>query len=132
MREQAMQNEGDNMTSSKRILVVDDNEDAADLLRELLSCLGHRVEVAHDGPTALKLAESFQPDIALLDISMPVMNGCELADRLREHQSPTTPLRLIAVTGYAPEVLSPDHGFETHLVKPFDLQKLQRLIAQPA
>jgi CheY-like chemotaxis protein len=119
------------MACSKRILVVDDNEDAAELLREILSHLGHLVEVAHDGVTALKLAESFRPDIALLDIGMPVMNGCELAVRLREYQTPSSPLRLIAVTGYAPETLAPELGFETHLVKPFDLRKLQQLIAQP-
>jgi CheY-like chemotaxis protein len=122
---------GVNMAGSKRILVVDDNEDAAELLREILSYLGHSVEVAHDGMTALKLAESFQPDIALLDIGMPVMNGCELAARLRE-QHASTPLRLIAVTGYAPEALTTSDGFDTHLVKPFDVQKLQQLIAQPA
>jgi CheY-like chemotaxis protein len=119
------------VTESKRILVVDDNEDAADLLREILSCLGHRVEVAHDGVTALALARSFRPDVALLDIGMPVMNGCELAARLREDQNPSSPLRLIAVTGYAPDALSPTDVFDTHLVKPFDLQKLQQLIAQP-
>jgi CheY-like chemotaxis protein len=123
---------GDNMAGSKRILVVDDNEDAAELLREILLHLGHRVEVAHDGLTALKLAESFQPDIALLDIGMPIMSGCELATRLRQHQKPSSRLRLIAVTGYAPETLAPELGFETHLVKPFDLQRLQQLIAQPA
>jgi CheY-like chemotaxis protein len=114
---------------AKRILVVDDNEDAADLLRELLSCLGHDVQVANDGPTALKLAESFQPDIALLDIGMPGMNGRELAARLRTQGQPSS-LRLIAVTGYAAEVLSPEDGFETHLVKPFDVTQLQQLIAR--
>jgi CheY-like chemotaxis protein len=116
--------------STKRILVVDDNEDAADLLREILACLGHDVQVANDGLTALKLAESFHPDIALLDIGMPGMNGRELAARLREHRGGASQLRLIAVTGYAAEVLSPDDGFETHLVKPFDLTRLQQLIAR--
>jgi len=116
--------------AAKRILVVDDNEDAADLLREILACLGHDVQVANDGLTALKLAESFHPDIALLDIGMPGMNGRELAARLREHRGEASQLRLIAVTGYAAEVLSPDDGFETHLVKPFDLTELQQLIAR--
>jgi CheY-like chemotaxis protein len=116
--------------ATKRILVVDDNEDAADLLREILACLGHDVQVANDGLTALKLAESFHPDIALLDIGMPGMNGRELAARLREHQGEASKLRLIAVTGYAAEVLSPDDGFETHLVKPFDLTQLQQLITR--
>lgn len=116
---------------AKRILVVDDNEDAADLLRELLTCLGHEVQVANDGATALKVAESFHPDIALLDISMPMMNGRELAARLRQMQGPAPKTRLIAVTGHSAEVLSPEDGFETHLVKPFDLEKLQQLIAGP-
>lgn len=116
--------------ATKRILVVDDNEDAADLLRELLACLGHDVQVANDGLTALELAEAFHPDIALLDIGMPGMNGRELAARLREHQGQASPLRLIAVTGYAAEVLSPEDGFETHLVKPFDVTQLQQLIAR--
>ena len=120
------------MTGSKRILVVDDDDDAAELLREILSSLGHRVEVANDGATALKLAESFRPEIALLDIGMPIMDGCELASRLREHQSASSPLRLIAVTGYPGELLSPADDFETHLVKPFDLKELEKLIAQPA
>jgi CheY-like chemotaxis protein len=120
------------MTGSKRILVVDDNEDAAELLREILSSLGHSVEVANDGVTALELAETFHPEIALLDIGMPIMDGCELAARLREHQSASSPLRLIAVTGYPGEVISAEGAFETHLVKPFDLNKLEELIARPA
>ena len=111
----------------KRVLVVDDNEDAADLLREILSCLGHRVEVAYDGPTALKLAESFRPDVALLDIGMPVMNGFELAARLRQGSSPAP--RLIAITGYGKEAVSGSEGFDQHLMKPFDVNKLRDLIA---
>jgi CheY-like chemotaxis protein len=116
--------------SGKRILIVDDNEDAAELLRELLSYLGHRVEVAHDGFTALTVAESFRPEIALLDISMPVMSGSELATRLRQHPGQAQSMRLIAITGYSAENVSTD-GFDSHLLKPFDVEKLKQLIAQP-
>jgi CheY-like chemotaxis protein len=117
-------------SAGKRILIVDDNEDAAELLRELLSYLGHRVEVAHDGFTALNVAESFRPDIALLDISMPMMSGSELATRLRQHPGQAQSLRLIAITGYAAENVSTE-GFDSHLLKPFDVEKLKQLIAQP-
>ncbi len=116
--------------SSKRILIVDDNEDAAELLRELLSYLGHRVEVAHDGFTALRVAESFHPEVALLDISMPLMSGSELAARLREHPGQARSMRLIAITGYSAENVSIE-GFDSHLLKPFDVEKLKELIAQP-
>jgi len=118
--------------ASKRVLVVDDNEDAAELLREILSCLGHRVEVAYDGATALKLAESFHPDVALLDIGMPVMDGYELAARLRKSAGPTP--RLIAITGYGAETVAAEaeEGFDQHLIKPFDVNRLQELIAQPS
>ena len=115
---------------SKRVLVVDDNEDAAELLREILCCLGHRVEVAYDGATALKLAESFRPDVALLDIGMPVMNGHEVAARLREGAGPTP--RLIAITGYGPDAIAGEEGFDQHLIKPFDVNRLRELIAQPS
>jgi CheY-like chemotaxis protein len=115
---------------SKRVLVVDDNEDAAELLREILSCLGHHVEVAYDGATALKLAESFRPHVALLDIGMPVMNGHELAARLRKGAGPTP--RLIAITGYGADVIAPEEGFDQHLIKPFDVNRLRELIALPS
>jgi CheY-like chemotaxis protein len=115
--------------ASKRVLVVDDNEDAAELLREILSCLGHRVEVAYDGATALKLAESFRPEVALLDIGMPVMNGYELAARLRKGAGPTP--RLIAITGYGADAMAGE-GFDQHLIKPFDVNRLRELIAQPS
>jgi len=116
--------------TSKRVLVVDDNEDAAELLRELLCCLGHHVEVAYDGATALKLAESFRPDVALLDIGMPVMNGHELAARLRQSSGPTP--RLIAITGYGSDAMAGDESFDQHLIKPFDVNRLRELIAQPS
>src|SRR5690606_37957718 len=113
--------------SSRRVLVVDDNEDAAELLREILSCLGHQVEVAFDGMSALELAKSFRPDVALLDIGMPVMNGYELAGRLRELDIPTP--RLIAITGYGAESAPGVDGLDRHLLKPFDVNQLRDLVA---
>lgn len=116
--------------TGKRVLIVDDNEDAAELLREILCCLGHHVEVAYDGATALKVAEAFRPDVALLDIGMPVMNGYELAARLRKSAGPTP--RLIAITGYGADAMAGEEGFDQHLIKPFDVNRLRELIAQPS
>jgi signal transduction histidine kinase/CheY-like chemotaxis protein len=119
--------------ATRRVLVVDDNEDAATMLVELLKSAGHHVVAAHDGPTALVLAESFRPEVALLDIGLPVMDGFELARQFR-----ATPAlrgtRLIAVTGYGQEHdrrASADAGFDAHLVKPVDIDDLQRLVQPP-
>src|SRR5438128_642 len=68
----------------KRVLVVDDNSDAAETLADILRELGHTTSVAHDGPTALAAAAAFKPHVALLDIGLPVMDGYELARRLKE------------------------------------------------
>jgi CheY-like chemotaxis protein len=109
-----------------RVLVVDDNEDAADMLAVAVQIAGYETAVAHDGPEALAVAATFRPDVALLDIGLPVMDGYELAARLRE-LLPTKPLHLIAVTGYGQE----DHrersraaGFDMHFVKPIDVASL--------
>ena len=120
-------------TGGKRILVVDDNEDVLETLREALEELGHVVEVAHDGPSALKMAEVFEPEIALLDMGLPVMDGYELALRLRERANASHRLRLIAVTGYGQEAdrqRSAAAGFDMHLVKPVDLEKLGRIVEE--
>ncbi|HEU5057232.1 MAG TPA: PAS domain S-box protein [Kofleriaceae bacterium] len=104
----------------RRIIVVDDNVDAADLTAVLLERAGHQVHVAHDGPGALNLAARVRPEIALLDIGLPVMNGYELADRLRASFGPAAP-RLIAITGYgqgSDRERSLAAGFDDHLVKP--------------
>jgi CheY-like chemotaxis protein len=117
----------------KRILVVDDNEDAVRILRGALELLGYLVEVAYDGPSALSAAEAFQPEVALLDIGLPVMDGYELAERLRGLQNAPRDLRLVAVTGYgqnADRQRSAAAGFEQHLVKPVDLGSLERVIEQ--
>lgn len=113
-----------------RILVVDDNADAANLLSEALAGLGYVVRTAPDGPAALRMAEEFRPQIALLDIGLPVMDGYELGRRLRDAQGETE-LLLVAVTGYgqaSDKARSQEAGFDAHLVKPLDLRDLQRLL----
>ena len=113
----------------RRVLVVDDNVDAANALGQLLRMLGHEVEVAHDGPRALQGARDFSPEVALIDIGLPVMDGYDLAQRLRSQCGPVT--RLIAVTGYGLErdrERSSQAGFTDHLVKPIELASLQRLL----
>jgi CheY-like chemotaxis protein len=115
-----------------RVLVVDDNVDAALMLHDFLAALGHESVVAHDGPTALELVASFAPDVAVLDIGLPVMNGYELARRLRESLGPDR-LRLIALTGYGQEAdraKASEVGFDHHLVKPVDLDALLPLLAK--
>jgi CheY-like chemotaxis protein len=110
-----------------RVLVVDDNQDAARVLQRLLQILGCTVEVAYDGPSALKTARLFQPSIALVDIGLPVMDGYELAPRLREVRD----LRLVAVTGYGQKTdkrRARDAGLDLHVVKPVDLMKLERVM----
>jgi signal transduction histidine kinase/CheY-like chemotaxis protein len=112
---------------AKRILVVDDNRDAALALRKVLEAMGQVVMVAHDGPSALQEAATFEPQIGLLDIGLPGMNGYELAAALRA----TREVRLFAVTGYGqPRDLERSRaaGFEEHLVKPIDIEQLAALL----
>ncbi len=109
-----------------RVLVVDDNEDAATLLAEFLRAQGWPVAVAFDGPQALSMLESFEPDVAVLDIGLPVMDGYELAARIRERLGPRTP-HLLALTGYGQEQdrkRVSEAGFERHLVKPVSTDEL--------
>ena len=112
-----------------RVLVVDDNEDAAALISEALDSLGYKVRTAPDGPAALRIAEQFKPQIALLDIGLPVMDGYELARRLRSMKG-LEALRLVAVTGYGRRKdarRTKEVGFEAHLVKPIALRQLQEV-----
>ena len=114
---------------SRRVLVVDDNIDAAELMTELLRNSGHDAISAPDGATALRLVETFRPDVALLDIGLPVMDGFELARRLRA-QFDT--VRLIALTGYGQaddlrRALAA--GFDVHMVKPVDIAALRAAVA---
>ena len=113
-----------------RILVVDDNEDAADMLAQALAMKGHHTRVAHDGLMAIRVSGEFKPAVALLDIGLPVMDGYELAGRLRGLGG-MDDLRLIAVTGYGQDTdrqRSRAAGFEKHLVKPIDVEALETLL----
>ena len=113
----------------KRILVVDDNEDAASMLATGLMAYGHDVRTAGDGPTALSLIDGWKPEVAVLDLGLPVMDGYELAKRLAERcERPPT---LIALTGYGQEQdrsRSAEAGFQAHLVKPVDMEALHALV----
>jgi PAS domain S-box-containing protein len=114
----------------RRILVADDNRDGAVTLGRLLRFLGHEVEIAHDGQAALLAVATFRPDVALLDIGMPILDGHEVARRLRSDPEQAGML-LVALTGWGrPE----DHdrsrtaGFDHHLVKPVEVAELTRLL----
>jgi CheY-like chemotaxis protein len=114
----------------KRILVVEDNDDTARSLKTALELLGYEVAIAHDGPVALTVARAFRPDAALLDIGLPVMDGYELAKRLRALATERM-LPVVAVTAYGTESYrqrSVDAGFADHLVKPADLAQLERVL----
>jgi CheY-like chemotaxis protein len=117
-----------------RILVVDDNRDAAESLGMLLRLMGNEVRTVHDGLKALETADEFRPHVALLDIGLPRLNGWQAARELR-HRLWARDLVLIALTGWAQEAdrrKSSDAGFDHHLVKPVDLAMLQRLLERYA
>jgi CheY-like chemotaxis protein len=118
------------VANGKRIVVVDDNRDAAESIAEVLRTMGHDVRVANDGPTALEVVEGFDPEVAVLDIGLPVMDGYELARRLRGDRS-ADDLRLVALTGYGQatdRARSAAAGFDAHLVKPVDVRHLAEVI----
>jgi signal transduction histidine kinase/CheY-like chemotaxis protein len=113
-----------------RILIVDDNVDAAQLLAQSLKALGHTTALAHDGPSALAAASQFRPAIALLDLGLPVMDGFELGRRLRDDPG-LAGIVLVALTGYAQAVdreRTAAAGFDAHLVKPVDVMHLDSLV----
>jgi CheY-like chemotaxis protein len=114
-----------------RILVVDDNQDGAEMLAEVLAGRGYHMRVAHDAQTALEVAVEFSPDFALLDIGLPVMNGYELGARLRELPG-LAALQLIAVTGYSQKEArrrTQEAGFHQHLIKPVDMDALEATLS---
>jgi two-component system CheB/CheR fusion protein len=121
---------GDRAGVPLRVLVVDDNDDAAAAVGQLMEILGHEVALAHDGSAALAAANAAPPDLILLDIGLPGMEGYEVAARLRA--AGHTRAALVALTGYGREDdvrRSRDAGFDHHLVKPVDLAQLERVIA---
>ena len=114
----------------KKILIADDNQDAARTHAVLLELAGHEVRVAYTGKTALSVADSFRPDVAVLDIGMPDMSGYEVAQRLRQ-VSWARDVRLIALTGWGQDGdrnRARESGFDHHLTKPVDLEELDRLV----
>ena len=113
------------------ILVVDDNVDAAQMLAESLNAHGYRTRLAHDGPSALQVAEQLRPDAAILDLGLPVMDGFELARRFRAEPALRQTI-LIALTGYGQEEdreRALAAGFSEHLIKPVNLDRLRAVLA---
>lgn len=118
-------------SSALRILVVDDNVDSALTMAALLAMYGHEVCTAHDGLDALEEMRRFKPDVAILDIGMPKMNGYSVAKNIRSRSNEAQPL-LIAVTGWGQDKdrrRSKDAGFDHHLVKPVDPAALSALLS---
>ncbi len=114
-----------------RILVVDDNQDSADSLAMLMELHGHDVSIAHDGQSALDSAEQHRPDVVLLDIGLPVLNGHDVCRRIRQQPWGQT-MVLIALTGWGQDDdrrRSQEAGFDGHLVKPVDHTRLLALLA---
>ena len=113
-----------------RVLVVDDSVDSAETLGELLRIWGHDVRLAHDGPAAVAAASEYRPDVILLDIGLPGMDGFEVARRLKEDGIGAR--MLVALTGYGEQAdrqRTQQAGFSHHLVKPVDPDTLRKLLA---
>jgi CheY-like chemotaxis protein len=116
---------------TRRVLIADDNQDAAETLALLLRVVRHEVHVAYDGPAALELAERIKPDVAVLDIGMPGLTGCEVAERIRGKPWGREMI-LIAVTGWGQQSDKDKAqlaGFNHHLTKPVDSSELEHLFA---
>ncbi|MEO5771702.1 MAG: PAS domain S-box protein [Burkholderiaceae bacterium] len=117
-------------TNARRILVVDDNRDAADSLAYLLQFNGHETELAYDGLAAVQAALSFQPAVILMDLGLPKLDGYEAARQIREQRADKRPL-MVALTGWGQEEdrrRSTEAGFDAHLVKPVALDALLKLL----
>ena len=113
----------------RRILVVDDEAEMAVLFASRLEVSGHQTLVVHDGPSALAAVRSFGPDVVILDLGLPEMDGYEIARRIREEHADEKIL-LIAATGYRKnDARLKQAGFDQHLIKPLDMQRLAALIA---
>jgi CheY-like chemotaxis protein len=116
----------------KRILVIEDNRDAADSLKDLLELSGYEVEVAYTGPTGVETARLFQPEMVICDVGLPGMDGYAVAAELRKDEAMKAS-QLIAVSGYGREEdrrRAREAGFDAHLTKPVAPEVLQRLLSQ--
>ncbi len=121
----------ENDQSALRILVVEDEADTADSLAMILRLYGYDVLVAGDGLTALQMANENSPDVVLLDIALPKMDGWRVAKELRQQRAKKRPL-IVAITGYgdkASRLRSQEAGIDLHLVKPVDIGELNELLA---
>jgi CheY-like chemotaxis protein len=117
------------------VLVADDNVDAAITLSALLRRMGQSVRVVHNGRQAIDAARDQCPQLAILDIGMPIVNGYEAAVAIREHCGPTRNLYLAALTGWGQDgdrQKAMESGFDTHLVKPIDAGNVSRLLSAAA
>ena len=115
----------------RRVLIVDDNQDAATTLALILKLTGHEAHIRFDGQTGVEAAESLRPQVVILDISMPGMDGYQACRFIRE-QPWGKPVLLVALSGYGQEDhkrRSTEAGFDAHLVKPVDLTTLKELLA---
>jgi two-component system CheB/CheR fusion protein len=117
-----------------RVLIVEDNADAAESLMLLLELLGLQVRTAPDGPAALDAARASRPDLMLIDIGLPGMNGYELAEQIR-HDDALRGVTLVALTGYGQEEdrqRALAAGFDHHMVKPINVQEVEKVVASLA
>lgn len=116
----------------RRILVVDDNRDGATSLAEMLGIMGNETQTAFDGVEAVAVAEAFKPDVILMDIGMPKLNGYEACHRIRE-QPWGRNMVIVAQTGWGQDddkLKSQDAGFDFHLIKPVDPAALEKMLAE--
>jgi PAS domain S-box-containing protein len=114
----------------RRVLIVDDDRDLAETAAVLLKASGHEVRIAHDGASALAIAAEYRPDVVLLDIGLPGMNGYDVARHLRASEQ-RHPMMLVALTGYGHDVdrqRAREAGFDQHVVKPLEPATLERLV----
>ncbi len=117
-----------------RVLIVDDDEDSAIVMAEALELKGHVTATSFDAAKTLEVVSRFSPDVILLDIGLPIVNGYELAQRLRQMPELGS-ARLFAVTGYSQESYrkrAMDCGFDQHITKPIELEALDSLIRRKA
>ncbi len=120
-------------TSARRVLVVDDNRDGAEAIARLLSVMGHEVETEYGGHVALERAKRFEPDVVLLDLGMPSVDGFKVCEQLHAHTWSRQRPYIVALTGWGRErdlARTKSAGFDAHLVKPVDSEALEKLFQQ--
>jgi two-component system, OmpR family, response regulator len=121
---------GGGAAPNRRILLVDDSVDAAQAMSMLLEALGHEVRTEYDGPRALASVDQFRPDVVVLDIGLPGMDGFEVARELRKRDA-TRHVLMLAMTGYGSDADRQDAlaaGFDHHLTKPVSIDALEALL----